>query len=169
MAINSSLNDNVQCPTRAQGLRRERFALPFLPLPVILSCCSSHHTTSGRLVSPEKRAWTPDQKLKSGLPNCSLVDIGARLYVSACSLECSTSALFPPLPAECWAHSLPLSLPPSLLSSPLFAHVRDGENLTWSSSSQLSQRDEATQILERDLLLPHQARESQATQVNIRV
>ncbi|TNN87576.1 hypothetical protein EYF80_002293 [Liparis tanakae] len=38
---------------------------------------------------------------------------------------------------------------------------------TSHSASPRSQRDETIQILERDVLLPHQARESQATQLDI--
>lgn len=49
-----------------------------------------------------------------------MVDIGARLYVSACSPEWSTLALFPPLPAECWAYGL---APLSSLFSPFLASV----------------------------------------------
>lgn len=145
---------------------------PILSLCTAFHClavhsCSSHQTTSGRLVSPEKRAWTPINNFS--LPNCSLVDIGARLYVSACSPKWSASAPFSPLPAWCWAYGLPLSLLSFLLSSPLLTHVWSGEILTWSASPQLSQREETIQRIQQNVLLAHQARDSQATQVNIQV
>lgn len=161
----------LKSPARP-GERKTCPALPPTSLCAAFHClavhsCSSHHTTSGRLVSPEKRAWTPINNFS--LPNCSLVDIGARLYVSACSPKWSTSAPFPLLPAWSWAYGLPFSLLSFLLSSPLLTHVWNGEILNWSTSPQFSQREETIQRLQQNVLLSHQARDSQAAQVNIQV